>query len=446
MATKNKVINKVQIQTNSNGYYQFQIPGIYAKPIWGKKQKYISFGAINDGDPVVAAEAKTKLALLNKDLEDGIFDPDNFDKYKYVKNQVRFNYAKTEKITLLELFDDYTEYRFTTDESKVGKLRYQETLRPILAKCPFQDISSSTNQRQVQEFISTNTSYCDAINCFSILDRTVKRAISKGELKENVPNTFREYIKEFKSIKKEPLRKYPKVLLDFGCVQDVTKKAWTESEVKIILEAIENRRIYNTFYKKCDVKGLLIEFLFCTGMRHGEAFGLKWNALSKDLSSAFIHESYNTRYKIQKNTKTGKNRTINLSPEAQNILIKLKSFYHEINWKVEPSSHVFLSEAKRPMHSLMIGSLWRGYHDFQNRKEKKDSVFMNGVVTQLVLDGKLNNYIDSYSTRRTFVSLMAQKFDAKTVADYVGDNVETIFKHYYFGQENFTPITSFRST
>jgi integrase len=437
MATKNKVINKVYIQTNSNGYYQYQIPGIYAKPIWGKKQKYISFGAINNGDPVVAAEAKNKLALLNKDLEEGIFDPDNFDKYKHVKNQVKFDYARKQKVTLLELFDDYTEYRFTTDVSKVGKLQYQRKLRPVLVKCPFQDLTSNTSQREIQEFISNNTSYSAAEDLFSILSKVVQRAISKGILNQNNPNTFKDYLKEYKSITTLPSKKYPKYLLLKGKLQDTNKIAWTKNEMNIIIEALRNRKKASYYYRKCDVLTLTIEFLFYTGMRHGEAFGLKWNALSEDLSQVYIHESYNSKYKVQKNTKTGKNRKINLSIEAQNILIKLKSFYQEIGWKIEPNSYVFLNPSKNLIRADSLQVVWTGCLDNKTKK------YSPGVVMQLVLDGKLNNYIEAYSTRRTFVSLMAQKHDAKTVADYIGDNVETIFKHYYSGKENFTPDFSF---
>jgi len=52
----------------------------------------------------------------------------------------------------------------------------------------------------------------------------------------------------------------------------------------------------------------------------------------------------------------------------------------------------------------------------------------------------LRSYIDPYSTRRTFISIEAQSgVDPKTVADIVGDNVETILKHYYQGREDHVP-------
>jgi hypothetical protein len=101
---------------------------------------------------------------------------------------------------------------------------------------------------------------------------------------------------------------------------------------------------------------------------------------------------------------------------------------------------VFLNAVQKPFITGTIANVWRGRPD---RKLKTKEEFMPGIVTQLVLDGKLNNYIEPYSTRRTFVLLMAQKYDPKTVANYVGDNVEIILKHYYSGKENFTPDFSF---
>jgi len=55
----------------------------------------------------------------------------------------------------------------------------------------------------------------------------------------------------------------------------------------------------------------------------------------------------------------------------------------------------------------------------------------SSVIGRLIEEGKLTCYLDMYSTRRTFVSLQINKgVPVTTVAKWVGDNPETILKHY----------------
>jgi integrase len=53
--------------------------------------------------------------------------------------------------------------------------------------------------------------------------------------------------------------------------------------------------------------------------RLGEAAGLRWKHLGTDYSTAWIGKSISRGY--QKGTKTGKARTIQLSPSAQMMLL-----------------------------------------------------------------------------------------------------------------------------
>jgi len=80
MAKIYKERNLVQLQENSRGYWQYQIPGKYAESIYGKRQKYISCGA-KAGDIEIAAELKQKLKVLQKDLDEGLFNHNDIDKF-----------------------------------------------------------------------------------------------------------------------------------------------------------------------------------------------------------------------------------------------------------------------------------------------------------------------------------------------------------------------------
>lgn len=434
--TKYKERNKVQYQENSRGYLQYQIPKMYSEQIYGKKQKYISFGAKNSVE--AAAEIKAKAKLLQEDLEEGVFNPNDLSRYKYKDKQVKILYQLNKTpATLTEIFEDYTRYRFS-GKDEVGEIRYRKDYLPTIQKSPQQNILRVDQQREIAEYIANNICYSYAKSIFSIIDRAIERAKETNQLSKKNPNIFRKYIKEFVSNNDESVRAYPTILTKRGFVKDEEKKAWTANEAKIIIDALRNRKIQSVYYKKLDVITKLIEFLFYTGVRHGEAFGLQWNAISEDMSRIKIRQSYNSKHNLLKTTKTKKVRTIQINLKTQNIITEVKNFYKEIGMPINPTSYVFLSSNNTPLKTSTLHDTWIGSNPMKGRKEKI------GIVTGLVIDGKLNDYIDMYSTRRTFISLQAQAgVDPKTVADYVGDNVETILKHYYQGKENYIPTSLF---
>jgi integrase len=61
-----------------------------------------------------------------------------------------------------------------------------------------------------------------------------------------------------------------------------------------------------------------VSFLANTGCRFGEAAGLKWKHLGADYLTTWIGES--CRRGVTRSTKTGKARTILLSPSVQRML------------------------------------------------------------------------------------------------------------------------------
>ena len=53
------------------------------------------------------------------------------------------------------------------------------------------------------------------------------------------------------------------------------------------------------------------------------------------------------------------------------------------------------------------------------------------IIGKMIRDGELDYYMDFYSTRRTFASIQINKgVPANVVAKWIGDNVETVLKHY----------------
>jgi len=436
---KYKARNKVSLVEDSKGYLQYQIPSIYAVPIYGKKQKYISFGGKNNADNWL--EARAKLTELEEDLNSGKFNPAEIDKYKRSKKQTKGKYKRYKKVetTATELFDNYQHHRFVNQENEVGLDNYKSFFNAI-KNSPVQDVSTVQGQTEVADYICANSGFKIVKNTLSIMDKAVKRGIDRGVLPQKNPNIFDRRKIEYIENNEQKKREYPLILTKRGYFRNHEKIAWTKDEMAIIIKAFRDRYKWSPYYKQCDIKCLIIEFCFYTGVRHGETYGLKWGALSDDFSVITIREAFSSATRVQKNTKNNKIRTIRISPNAQNILIRVKDFYNKLNISTDKNSYVFVKEEGNPFTNADFNFIWRGQNKSKRLKEKI------GIVTQLFLDKKLPVYLDMYSTRRTYASLMAHGVflppgqrspDPATVAEYIGDNVQTVIDHYYSGQENY---------
>ena len=164
-------------------------------------------------------------------------------------------------------------------------------------------------------------------------------------------------------------------------------------------------------------------------MRHCELFALRWDRINfcEKGIQCLINQSYNTQYKHIKETKTGKSRNIWLDERAREIIRTLRDFYQSKNRSVTGNSLVFQKSNGNRYDSTDLNRIWYGEH---TEKRKK---FMG--VARLVAAQELPQYLDAYSTRRTFTSLQINAgHNPYTVADYIGDNIDTVIKHYYQGQ------------
>ena len=440
MASKYKARNEVNVMEDSRGYLQYQIPSCYALQIYGKKQKYISVGCKNTSDSLL--EAKAKLLELRKDLENGKFNPADVSKYKCSNKKVKeYRRYEAREVTATELFNDYQHHRFANQNNGVGLENYKSFFNAI-KKSPCQDVLTTKGQTEIADYLCAKSGYKIVKNVLAIMDKAIKRGIDKGTLPQNTPNIFIKRKLEYLNNNKQERKQYPLMLTKRGYFRDHNKIAWNKKEMGIIIKAFRDRHKWSIYYKKCDIKCLLIEFLFYTGVRHGEAYGLKWGALTDDFSGATIREAFSSGVRVQKSTKNQKIRKIELSPSAQNILIRVRDFYKCMGIGTKNNDYVFVKENGKPFVNADFNMLWRGQSGSKKVKEKI------GIVTQLFLDKKLPVYMEMYSTRRTYASLMAQGAflpkekrnpDPATVAEYIGDNIQTVIDHYYAGQEDYRP-------
>ena len=414
--------------TEAKGSLNLQIPSSYAQLHYGMRQKYIAFGAKASNENY--AEAYKAAAKLQKDLEDGTFHPDNEIEYKHPNKRVRKGY-QVKSQQLIELFDLWIsktkkkgKVSGTREMSESGELFYKGKVRQHFEQLP-QDYLTKKSQEEIAEYLEEHYANGTQSRYLGILHNLLDWVISKELVPQNTPNHFKELEKEVGKPKK---RGCPKLLEGKETFRDPEKIAWNKEERDLIISAIKNRGILKAYYKECDVIGLLIEFLFHTGMRHGEAFALTWDRIreSEKGVQCVINQSYNSSYHITKETKTGKERTIWLTKRAREIIKELRVFYQSKGRECKGNNLVFQKENGNGFSSAEICGNW-----YRNAKNKTPA-----GVTKLVAEGKLPQYLDAYSTRRTFISLQAQsgQMDSMTVASYIGDNVETIYKHYYQSQ------------
>lgn len=428
---------EVKVQEDARKYIRFSFPSSHAQKYFGKKQFYFSFGA--KADPSNMAEAYQVRNQLQEDLEKSTFNPHNLDKYKHSSKKTEVNFFNYEDLNPVELLDKFTEYydpnlAITTLENK-----YKTLYRDSLKGCEEMKITTDIGQLKIAQHLRQTRGRHTQIGVLSVLKNSMNWAIENGIFPPNTPNNFPSHIAKARKL---PITKRPQVKALGDIEKDPNKKAWTKEQKDLIIKSYHERYIKNSFYKKIDIPTLIIEFLFCTGMRHGEAFGLRWGKVRWEVitpegvfTELLINESYSSISKLIKDTKNHKSRTIKLNQRGVEILQEIKAAYKDLGIGTSNNDFIFLNSQKRPYNSFLLEILWLG------KITKEGKIKHKGIVTELIKKGKLPNYIDAYSTRRTFASLQIQAgVDPRTVADYIGDNVETVLSYYYQGKENFVPI------
>jgi len=196
------------------------------------------------------------------------------------------------------------------------------------------------------------------------------------------------------------------------------RRAFTKDERDIIIKAF-----YESDKASCRQAAPLIEFLFLTGCRSGEAFALRWQDIKLDRGYIFFYKSYSTRLKNIQQTKDGVDRLFKIYPKLNNFLLRIKPA------DVKPTDLVFAKLNGKSYDSGALGKIWN---------KPNASVYMGvrheyvGVVTQLVESGAISCYLSPYHTRHTFITLMARHdgVDLILLGACCGNSADIIQRHY----------------
>lgn len=401
-----------------------QIPSTYAKQYYDRKQHYLSFGARNTRENMVMAmQAAWE---LQQDLEKGNFDPGDVDKYKHPSKRVgrQYSAATSRKVEgVLELYDEFVS------NARIGETTLASTYKAVrnhIVRMTNQQGYTLKQQLEIKCWVESNVAPTTALAMLSILHRALEWGKREERLAPGWVSKFKDYESAYRrslrtiNTKRKPPKSTEHLIPTDGI------KAWSEQERDIIIAAFHSRLGSREQAKlnataQLDHKAYLMEFLFLVGCRHGEAFALTWGDVADDFKKIRINKSYSSRCRIVKCTKTGGVRTIPISTRVQDMLRLLKPA------DATAKTLVFTNVKGEYFNSVRIAEMW-------------NPTGIISVIGWLISEKKLTQYMDAYSTRRTFISLQISKgVSVVDVAYWVGDKPETILKHYARHSEEAVP-------
>ncbi|WP_293356293.1 MULTISPECIES: site-specific integrase [unclassified Microcoleus] len=203
---------------------------------------------------------------------------------------------------------------------------------------------------------------------------------------------------------------------------DSDKRAFTKVERDIIVKAF-----YESDKSGAQQIAPLIEFLFLTGCRPGEAFALRWGDIKTESGIIWFSKALGRRTKEAQVTKNKTIRMFKLYPPLIELLNTIKPTI------VDPSDLVFKQSNGKGYYTELVHAQWNG-NTYKNRKTG-GIVATPGVVTRLVDEGKISQYLAPYHTRHTYITLTAwaNKGDTSALmllAHSCENSVEVIVAHY----------------
>lgn len=386
--------------TADKGLLRLQFSSNFSRQIWQRRQFFKSLGKKDTPDN---REWALRIALnIQHDFKNGEFDP-SLEKYLGDRQSVKPKYG----ITLGQLWDDFALYKLNIGQihQTTYNARYNRTFRnwikPWLDEIPCDRLVDL----MASQLIQSENYKPNLKKLFFALVEMGERATKLEKINKNYFNGLTDIAKNIKHGKKSQ---------QLSAMQDY--RAFSKNERDLIIQCFYESKLY-TERRLAE----LVEFLFLTGCRVGEAFALKWNDIKDDY--IIFDESYSSESKLEKATKTNTVRVFKITGYTRllDLLEQLK------NDKNKPADHIF-QIAGKPMNRHHLNRAWHGKHHNQT--------FYPGIVKSLELDGKLE-YLKPSSTRHTFISIQVRAgIDIKLIADSVGNSPQIIFKHYLGSDSN----------
>jgi integrase len=315
--------------------------------------------------------AQQKAAQIELDIVSGNFDT-TLKKYKPQKEGSH----KPENGTIGELFNAFAQEQVKDKGLYTGsQCRYNATQKH-LAKF-FQD-------KPIDAIDETTARGFVAYLRKKVSERTTKDYVT-------LVQAFWKWAMDKHCVKSNP---WPSLVAGVKPPPKQKVKPFTIAEVQAIQTTFKNDLHYQHYAD-------FVSFLFGTGCRFGEAAALQWKHLSDDFKTVWIGESVSRG--TRKTTKTGKARTVNLTPKIAALLKERKSE------DSKSEDLVFPAPTGIPIND----------HTFRRRAWK--TILAKAEIS----------YRKPYATRHTAISqALANGANPLAVAEETGHDAETLFKWY----------------
>jgi integrase len=354
------------------------------------KQQWISTGLQTTPENWEKAQLKAK--EIEADISKGDFDP-TLAKYKprIHLTLVEPGDKPQQILALDQLWERYTEYKSKLLEATTIKATYKR-VKNLIALFPSQDLKDAV---VIRDWLLANKSSYTAKFALIHLSSCCEWAVESRLI---VSNPFAKMAHTIKTQETD----------EDG--EDIDP--FTVQERDAIIEGFENSRYYKHYTN-------FVRFLFLTGCRTGEAIALKWKHINPEMTQITFCESFSSHFSLRKDTKNHQSRKFPINAQLKALLESIKGK------ACNPEDLVFPSPTGREIdgHNF-LNRAWKGY---KNRHGNQ----VDGIVTQLVKEGKVERYRCQYNTRHTFITMALEaNVSIPQLAKWVGNSPEVIMKHY----------------
>ncbi|MBD2683238.1 MULTISPECIES: tyrosine recombinase XerC [Nostoc] len=361
------------------------------------QNRYLNTGL--DGNDINRRRVDSIANWIEEEIITGQLDP-TLERYReklesYKQPQLTIVKPNTPQTNLMELWERYCEYMKPQLATTTYRKDYARKYHNHIKALPTKDLSQAI---AIRDYLLTQLTPNAAKRVLTYLAACCKWAVSSGLAKDNPFAGMSEDIK---------LPKHDSDAID----------PFSRVEMNTIIKAFEDTRPHYAPF---------VKFLFWTGCRTGEAIALQWRHINSECTQITFAESYDSALGIRKGTKTGKSRKFPCNNQVRELLLSIRPI------NPDPEQSVFTSPTGGIVNSTRFSNqVWKG-----GRVGQK---CYNGVIQQLMDDGKIERYRCPYNTRHTFITLMLEQgLTVTTVAKLVGNSPEIILKHY---AGNTVPLT-----
>jgi integrase len=399
------------------GCLRLQFPSSVSKLIWNRPQKYKSLGLSNTPENRAMAEKLASIAQLDI-LSDNL--DISLEKYNPHALKKTLEQVQPKIPGLLNLYTKYLETVIKPGVSPTTyKNRYASNYLNAIKACP--DANIITDALQIRDTISQMRAPATTRGLLDTLYNLMEWAVRNKIIPNRGENPYKALKKD---IRGQAQYLVPQHISQNGMNKTVNEyKGFLPREALAIIEAFEVRGKPKGMYRDA------VEFLFLTGCRTGECFGLRWEDINEDCTEITFRHSYSPSIdsiKELKNARFGKEkkiRSFSCSTKLQQFLLNKRELK-----KPSPLDFVF-GDGKQPLNQLNFHGIWAGISSSTRRKY--------GVIEELISEGKVRFYLKPYASRHSFITWQLKAgMTPANVAKIVGTSVEMIYRNYVSADED----------